>query len=369
MSGAIKVGVVVHCPSAHQKTLLDHLYRVPNADVLVAYAYPKSPNRNWGIPTAEGRTVMVPASGGFLGGHKTREWVVSMDRDVWVLGSAYPYARTQDLASAFDHLRVCWAYMGEPPRPRMGLRALVRNALLQRVLRGCDGVIATGTESARRYRQLLGDKRPVTSVTYYIPLSDWLALPLTTSPRPGEPIRFLTLAQLNERKGIDVLIKACTLLPPEGWTLDIFGEGSARRSLQRMIDYHQLPITLHPPLPFETRMTAFRHRHCFVFPSRWDGWGMALVEALAAGLPVIASDAVMAAYDFLKQGNNGFITRCEPASIAAAMNYFLTNPSEITSQSRAARDSVSDCRPEKGANALITFCRHLHTLSTGITVF
>lgn len=359
MADTIKVGVVVHCPSPHQKILLDHLYRVPGADVVVAYAYPTSPNRDWGVPTADGRTMMVPAGGRFMGGRKLRDWVTSMDRDVWVLGSAFPYSRTQELAAAFDRLRVRWAYLGEPPRPRTGIRAIVRDFLLQRVLRRCHGVIATGTESARRYRRLLGDGRPVTSVTYYIPLDEWLALPLTTSPGPGEPIRFLTLAQLNERKGIDVLVEACSLLPPEGWTLDIFGEGPARQSLQRTIDERRLPIHLHRPLPFETRMTAFRDRHCFVFPSRWDGWGMALVEALAAGLPVIASDTVMSAHDFLINGTNGFMTRCEPAVIAAAMKSFLDNPPAIASRSRAARESVADFRPEKGAEEFVAFCRRL----------
>lgn len=359
MAPPLKLGVIVHCPSPHQKILLDQLYRVPDTDVVVAYAYPTTPNRNWGTPIAEGRTVMVPEINTVIGGKQLRDWLAGMDRDVWVLGSAFPYARTQALASALHRLRLPWAYLGEPPRPRTGLRALVRDFLLQRVLRRCDGVIATGSESARRYSRLLGDGRPVTSVTYYIPLAEWLSLPLTEAPGPGEPIRFLTLAQLIERKGIDILVEACSLLPSEGWSLDIFGEGPDRQSLQRMIDDRKLPIRLHHPLPFETRMTAFRGSHCFVFPSRWDGWGMALVEALAAGLPVIASDQVMSAHDFIENGKNGFICRCEPAAIATAMKSILDNPSAIASQSRAARESIADFTPEKGAAEFVSFCRRL----------
>jgi glycosyltransferase involved in cell wall biosynthesis len=205
----------------------------------------------------------------------------------------------------------------------------------------------------------LGDGRPVTSVTYYIPLVEWLSLPLTEAPGPGESIRFLTLAQLIERKGIDILVEACSLLPSEGWSLEIFGEGPDRQVLQRMIDDRKLPIRLHRPLPFETRMTAFRGSHCFVFPSRWDGWGMALVEALAAGLPVIASDQVMSAHDFIENGKNGFVVRCEPAAIAAAMKSILDNPSAIASQSCAARESIADFTPEKGAAEFVSFCRRL----------
>lgn len=86
---------------------------------------------------------------------------------------------------------------------------------------------------------------------------------------------------------------------------------------------------------------------------------MAPVEALAAGLPVIASEQVMSAHDFVENGKNGFITRCEPAAIATAMKSFLDNRAAIASQSRAARESVADFRPEKGAAEFVSFCRRL----------
>lgn len=359
MANPLKLGVIVHCPSPHQKILLDQLYRVPDTDVVVAYAYPTTPNRNWGTPIAEGRTVMVPEINTLTGGKQLRDWLAGMDRDVWVLGSAFPYARTQALASALHRLGLPWAYLGEPPRPRTGLRAIVRDLLLQRVLRRCDGVIATGSEPARRYRRLLGDGRPVTSVTYYIPLDEWLALPLTQAPSPGEPIRFLTLAQLIERKGIDILVEACSLLPSEGWSLEIFGEGPDRQSLQRMIDDRNLPIRLHRPLPFETRMTACQGSHCFVFPSRWDGWGMALVEALAAGLPVIASNQTMSAYDFVTEAQNGWIVPCDPSAIAQAMQRVIDSPVRLPELSRAAREAVSGYDPAAGAKEMVRFCREV----------
>jgi glycosyltransferase involved in cell wall biosynthesis len=356
----LKLGIVVHCPSPHQKILLDHLCQVPDTDVLVAYAYPTSPNRNWGTPIADGRTVMVPAASYIGSGRQLREWIAGFDRDVWVLGSAFPYARTQALASALASSGLPWAYLGEPPRTRTGVRAVIRDWLLRRVLNRCYGVIATGKESARHYQRLLGDSRPVTSVPYYIPLHDWLTLPLASPPAPGEPIRFLTLSQLIERKGIDILVEACRMLPHAGWELDIFGDGPDRSSLQRMIDASRLPIRLHRPLAFTERMQAFRGRHYFVFPSRWDGWGMALVEALAAGLPVIASDTVMSAHDFITPDDNGWIVKCAPDAIAIAMNAAIEDAASISSRSQAARASVTGFEPAAGAEELVRFCRGLH---------
>lgn len=355
----LKVGLVVHCPSPHQKVWLDELCRVPDTDVLVAYAYPDDQGRAWGTHLAAGRTVQVPPIRGLAAGRRLRNWVADLDRDIWVLGSAFTYWRTQALATAFTAWRLPWAYIGEPPRPRTDLQGLVRDWLLRRILRRCRGVIGTGVEPARRYRALLGDDRPVTSVPYYVPLDEWLSLPGATPPQDGEPLQFLTLAQLIPRKGIDILIEACGLLPRTGWRLDVYGDGPERARLQRAIAARDLPIHLHRPLAFDRRTEPFHTAHCFVFPSRWDGWGMAPVEALAAGLPVIATDQTMSAYDFIRNNVNGCIVPCDAGTIAAAMQAVISQPERLPTLADAARDSISGYDPKAGAREFIKFCREL----------
>jgi len=357
----LKLGVVVHCPSPHQKVWLDELFRVPDTDALVAYAYPDDQGRAWGMHVAAGRTVQVPPIRGFAAGRRLQAWVADLDRDVWVLGSAFTFWRTQALAAAFSALRLPWAYIGEPPRPRAGLRGLVRDWMLQRILRRCHGVIGTGVEPARRYRALLGDDRPVTSVPYYIPLAVWLSLP------GAEPLHFLTLAQLIPRKGIDILIEAGGLLPSAGWRLDVYGDGPDRPRLERAIAARSLPIRIHPALSFDRRTEPFRTAHCFVFPSRWDGWGMAPVEALAAGLPVIATDQTMSAYDFVRTDVNGWIVPCDAGAIAAAMQSVISRPERLPALSDAARAAIAGYDPGAGARELVRFCRDLVTASEGRT--
>lgn len=359
MSDSIKIGVVVHCPSPHQKVWLDELYAIPGADPVVAYAYPNSPNRTWGMHRANGKTVQVPPVHWISGDKNLRQWVIDLNRDVWVLGSAFTYPRTQALATTFTAIGIPWAYAGEPPRPRTGVRRAVRDWMLRRVLTNCKGVIATGVEPARRYRELLGDGRPVTSVPYYIPLDEWRSLPLVTPPARGETFRFLTLAQLIPRKGLDLLVEACSILPRSGWRLDVYGDGPERNRLQRAVQSRNLPITLHHPLPFDRRVEAFRGAHCFVFPSRWDGWGMAPVEALAAGLPVIASTNTMSAYDFLQDNVNGWFVPCDSRAIAEAMQAAISQPSRLPMLSQAARAAVRGYDPHAGARELIRFCRAL----------
>lgn len=361
----MKLGIIVQCPSPHQKILLDELLRMPEHEALVAYAFPANPNRTWGVPLADGPTTAVPFAPGIGCYQRLCDWITRSECDVWILGSVSTALRTQMLASALTSVGVPWAYLGEPPRPRSGWRKLVRDSLLHRILRRCNGVIATGRESARRYRHLVRDAKPVTSVPYYIPLDAWLSMPCIEELEPSEPLRFLTVAQLIPRKGLDVLVEACRRLPAEGWTLDVYGEGPERQRLQAMIDTGPLPITLHPPIPFDRRMEAFRGKHGFVFPSRWDGWGMAPVEALAAGLPVIASDQTMSAHDFIVDEENGWIVPCEPAALARAMTLLLDRRADLPALSRNARRSVATYNPQRGAAEMNRFCGSLIHLGSG----
>ena len=54
----------------------------------------------------------------------------------------------------------------------------------------------------------------------------------------------------------------------------------------------------------------------FVLPSRHDGWGVVVNQALAAGLPIITTDAVGAGLDFVENGVNGI---CVPANNVNAL--------------------------------------------------
>jgi glycosyltransferase involved in cell wall biosynthesis len=83
------------------------------------------------------------------------------------------------------------------------------------------------------------------------------------------------------------------LLPEEGWTLDIFGDGPQRASLSRRVD--ALGLTGRVRFRGTVHGDSLRHELATfdraILPSRFDGWGMLASEALSAGTPVICTDA------------------------------------------------------------------------------
>ena len=120
--------------------------------------------------------------------------------------------------------------------------------------------------------------------------------PLTLTPgKPssGDTKRFLAVGRFShQHKGFDLLIKAFAIFAKThtAWTLDIVGEGPEESLYQRLIfDNHlEQRIRLHP---FTNNIQEYYSAaQVYVLSSRWEGFGLVLVEAMAHGLPVVSSN-------------------------------------------------------------------------------
>jgi peptidoglycan/xylan/chitin deacetylase (PgdA/CDA1 family) len=215
-----------------------------------------------------------------------------------------------------------------------------------------------GERAASIYQELLGDNRPVTSIPYYLDLNKFLDLPLSAVPTNGESLNFVVCCQMIHRKGIDILLKACQQLSDMRWRLTLVGEGPLRTALEREFRnrFTHDRVIFRGEIPYEKRVDAFVGQNVFLFPSRWDGWGMVVPEALAAGLPVVATNQVISAHEFIKNEINGFIIPSEDiCALADKMAYFIRHPEVIPQMSTEARKSLANYKAEIGAGKLVRF--------------
>jgi len=114
---------------------------------------------------------------------------------------------------------------------------------------------------------------------------------------------FLYVGRLAPEKGVDVLLRAFDGVDGE---LVLIGDGSERDRLR----------SLAPPgtrflghLDRDALPAWYAAADALVLPSLSEPWGMPLNEAAAAGLPLIATDAVGAAHELIEDGRNGFVVR------------------------------------------------------------
>lgn len=352
-------------PSPHMDALLDALSRRDDVTAHVFYCQRQAPERDW---TTRAPRLATDLLAGIRLPGPLIAWNPSISRvlrghphvDIWLVNTCYTSVTTQQAIRVLHRRRIPWVYMNEPPRPAAGLKRWLQLRGLRPILRWADGFIGMSGEASLRYADLSQhyghSERPCISVPYYIDVEPFVRIPRLDG---GNPVRFLCMAQLIPRKGLDVLLAACRLLPATGWKLQIVGTGPLLRSLQSQAI--GLPnVQFAGSVSYDRRLSVFQDADIFVLPSRWDGFGMVILEALAAGLPVISTDQVMSARDFVTPGSNGFLGPAnDPQFLADRMRWFLDRRECTPLMSQAARRSVVDYRPESGANRLVGFLRQL----------
>lgn len=135
---------------------------------------------------------------------------------------------------------------------------------------------------------------------------------------------FLFVGRLVEQKGVDILLNA--LAQVARGRLRIAGGGVLRASLEQKakdlgIESRVEFLGARSDIPH-----LLRQADCFVFPSRWEGYGLTLLEAAAAGLPIIASD-LPAVRDIVDNGAEALLVAPEDAgALSKSMQTMMDDP-------------------------------------------
>ncbi len=361
----LRIGLLMDHPSPHMTALLDALAARQDCTLEVLYCGKSAPERDWGSPVGNAPHQFLDGFTGPFGIRFNPGVFRALDQlrvDVWVVNTIYASLTTLLAAWWLHSSGKIWAYMNEPVRPRSKVFSLLKEAPIRFVLDRADGIVGTGKAADEMYRRRIRKNCPCASVPYFIDLSDFSALPRLSAPGNGQDLQFLTSCQMIQRKGLDFLLKACEKLPETGWRLALVGDGPLRSKLERRFapNIREGRVRFLGAIPYQNRAGVFAGSHVFILPSRWDGWGMVVPEALAAGLPVVSSDQVISAREFITDGENGFIVPAEnPDALAGKMRWFIQNAASCSRMSKAARKSIEGYNPDSGAATLVAFLRRL----------
>lgn len=165
------------------------------------------------------------------------------------------------------------------------------------------------------------------------------------APRPDEPphspLRLLTVARLVRRKRLDILIRAVALLRDRGLAarLDIAGDGNLAPELTALIESLSLAgcVRLLGRREPAYMPALYRENDLFLMASLHEGMSNAMLEALAAGLPVLTTPCEGA--DELVT-SSGRLLDPTPAAFADAAADLARNPQQYTRLSAAARQTA-----------------------------
>ncbi|HEY4284827.1 MAG TPA: glycosyltransferase family 4 protein [Chthoniobacterales bacterium] len=149
----------------------------------------------------------------------------------------------------------------------------------------------------------------------------------------GRPLRVLFAGSLSQRKGLADLFAATKLLNSDAIELIVMG------SLLRPLNWYRqfAAFTYEEPRPHSEVLRLMQSCDLFVLPSIVEGRALVQQEAMACGLPVIATGNA-GADDLIVDGETGFLVPIRsPEAIAAKIEWFASNRSELAGMGIAAQ--------------------------------
>ena len=190
------------------------------------------------------------------------------------------------------------------------------------------------------------------------------AKPVSQVPHSNKEVIFV--GQFVERKGIALLIDAAfpLLRDNPALRLSLLGAGSQRLWLDNRVRELGLEkqVIFESPLPSAEIPKRLAVADVLVLPSSWDGWGLVVNEALAAGIPALVSDRCGAA-DLIQNGGNGYVCRSgDVHELREALRATLTAPGLLERLKANATITGSNVSSERAANYLIDCLVHLSCL-------
>jgi len=224
------------------------------------------------------------------------------------------------------------AFMGLPARVVVSERvdpASHREERIWAALRSiayhrADALVVQTEAAAHWFRRRLGKRLAVTVIPNPVdPAGD--SLPCSVEvPRPF----MLAAGRLVHQKGFDILIRAFATVAREcgQLRLAIAGEGPAAQALRDLVAELRLDSRVVFLGQVRELKTLMQQAEGFILSSRYEGFPNVLLEALASGLPVVATDCPGGPREILRDGEFGLLVPCEdPPALAAALRRLATD--------------------------------------------
>lgn len=210
---------------------------------------------------------------------------------------------------------------------RFGLQYIVLKPLLRKVWKNASSVVA----NSKGLRELAHE-------TADLPIE---VIPNGVAVDEFEPVyhdhdtlRVLCVSRLVERKGIQYLIEGVAELDVE---LTVVGEGEQESELKQLVAAEEIEerVTFAGYVPHDEIHEYYEAADIFVLPSKNEGMSNTVLEAMAAGLPVITTDTGGTAELI---GDNGSIVPMEDVnSLVETIGSYSQNPQLIETQGRQSR--------------------------------
>ena len=178
-------------------------------------------------------------------------------------------------------------------------------------------------------------------LAFWMPKTEMLKAEIGKDERRKQKaeMRFIYAGQISIRKGIPMLLEAWRKAGLSDATLTLVGSWQLAEARRR-----ELPagVKYHPPCSAVELRTHYQNADVFLFPSFFEGFGLVILEAMACGLPVVATEAT-AGPDILDEATGKIIPSGNVDALAEALRWFDQNRDHLSAMKTAARAKAETC--------------------------
>lgn len=182
-------------------------------------------------------------------------------------------------------------------------------------------------------------------------------MPRQEATIPKESV-LLCIARFSVEKNLLQLIEAfqSSDLPAKGWKLRLVGGGPQKGELVQKVS-NDAQIELLDWVAYDELPAVYHAASAFILPSTFEPWGLVVNEAMAAGLPVLMSNACGCHYD-LHATENGFLFEAgNLKSMVEALNALAALSAEsLTSMGKAAQITIANLNTDSWAQTFVNLC-------------
>lgn len=157
--------------------------------------------------------------------------------------------------------------------------------------------------------------------------------------------KIINVARLNKKqKRQEILIHAFALLAskyPE-WNVEFWGEDTSgyQKELELIVEQYQLGNRVFFKGVTRNIKEVYKNADIFAFPSKFEGFGQALGEAMSAGLPAVGFKSCSAVNELIRNGKNGLLAEDGIDAYAAALEELMQNPEKRIVMGNSAHEAM-----------------------------
>lgn len=171
------------------------------------------------------------------------------------------------------------------------------------------------------------------------------SLPFYTSESSSlDKKQIITVGRLSEQKGFDLLIPAWSSIAKQypDWELHLYGEGELENELRRSIAQNGIEDSFIIHKPVKDIKEKYLESSIYVMSSRFEGFGMVLIEAMACGVPCISFDCPHGPSYIIKDGEDGILVENgNIEKLADAMSLLIEDQEKRIAMGGAAKRNIA----------------------------